>query len=187
VRNWRVFAIRLSARASDSAEDLATSREKLQKLNETLEQRVTERTAALLEQTSLVSSIFQSVPEAMMTRTTEGVITSWNPGAERLFGYTATEIIGRSARVLMPADEHWLFDPRTESDKRRATQTSEARRLRKDGTTIEVVVIVAAIRPVGGPGSRLRGHLPRQCAEQARAGRDAGSARSRARGGSGEI
>jgi len=85
-----------------------------------------------------------------MTRTTEGVITSWNPGAERLFGYTATEIIGRSARVLMPAGEHWLFDPRTESDERRATQTSEAMRLRKDGTTIDVVVTVAAIRSVGG-------------------------------------
>ena len=143
-------AIRLSARARESAEDLGASREKLQKLNATLEQRVTERTAALLEQTSLVSSIFQSVPEAMMTRTTEGIITSWNPGAERLFGYTAAEIIGRSARVLMPAGEHWLFDPRTDSDKRRATQTSEAKRLRKDGTVIEVVVTVAAIRPVGG-------------------------------------
>ncbi len=143
-------AIRLSARARGSAEDLGASREKLQKLNATLEQRVTERTAALLEQTSLVSSIFQSVPEAMMTRTTEGIITSWNPGAERLFGYTAAEIIGRSARVLMPAGEHWLFDPRTDSDKRRATQTSEAKRLRKDGTVLEVVVTVAAIRPVGG-------------------------------------
>jgi len=61
--------------------DLYRKTRALERWNLELEQRVTERTAALLEQTSLVSSIFQSVPEAMMTRTTEGIITSWNPGA----------------------------------------------------------------------------------------------------------
>jgi PAS domain S-box-containing protein len=138
-------AIRLSARASESAEDLAANRQNLQKLNATLEQLVTERSAALLEQTSLVSSIFESVPEAMMTLTNEGIITSWNPGAERLFGYAAAEIIGRSACVLLEHGEQWLIDPGVEGDKRLATQTSEARRLGKDGTVIEVVATVAAI------------------------------------------
>jgi two-component system sensor histidine kinase/response regulator len=152
---WLLFnsfqATRLSARARENTEALATNREKLQKLNASLEQRVAERTAALLEQTSLVSSIFESVPEAMMTRTTDGIITSWNPGAARLFGYTAAEIIGQSARVLMPAGEQWLVDPNAEGAQSRATRTSEACRLAKDGTAIEVVVTVAAIRLAGGP------------------------------------
>jgi len=142
-------AIRLSARARESAQDLAASREQLQGLNATLEQRVTERTAALLEQTSLVSSIFQSVPEAMITVTNDGIITSWNPGAEQLFGYTAAEIIGKSGRLLMWAGEKWLIDPWVEGDKPLAPQNFEARRLRKDGTLIEVVVTLAAIRLEG--------------------------------------
>ena len=78
------------------------SREKLQKLNVTLEQRVIERTAALFEQTSMITSIFDSVPDGMMTITRDGLIASWNPGAERLFGYTAAEIIGQPTSLLMP-------------------------------------------------------------------------------------
>ncbi len=131
-------------------ENTATSREKLQKLDATLEQRVTEQTAAPFEQTGLVSWIFQSVPEGMMTLTNDGIVTSWNPGAERLFGYTAAEIIGRSAGVLVPAGEQWLIDRGAEGKNRRATQTAEARRLRKDGSAIEVVVSTVAIRPAEG-------------------------------------
>ncbi len=143
-------ATRLSVRASKNAEDLASSRENLQRLNATLEQRVAERTAALLEQTSLVSSIFQSVPEGMMTITNDGIVTSWNPGAERLFGYTAAEIVGRSAGLLVPAGEPRLIDLGAKGQNRRATQTAEARRMRKDGAVIEVVVTAGGIRPTEG-------------------------------------
>jgi PAS domain S-box-containing protein len=132
-------------------QNTAKSREKLQNLNATLEQRVSERTAALLEQISLISSIFHAVPYGMMTLTNEGIVTSWNAGAERLFGYTASEIIGKSAGMLVPAGEQWLIDRGAEDGNRRATQTSEARRLRKDGTAIDVVVASVAIRPAEGP------------------------------------
>ena len=112
------YNVRLSTRANRSAEDLAASRENLQKLNSTLEQRISERTAALLEQTSLVSSIFESAPEGMMTVTAEGIMTSWNPGAERLFGYTAAEVIGKSAGVLMAEGEEWLVEAGVEGKNR---------------------------------------------------------------------
>jgi two-component system, sensor histidine kinase and response regulator len=144
------YNIRLSTRANQSAEDLAASRENLQKLNTTLEQRISERTAALLEQTSLVSSIFESAPEGMMTVTSEGIMTSWNPGAERLFGYTAAEVIGKSAGVLMAEGEEWLVDVGVKGKNRPTTQTFEARRLRKDGVAIEVVVTVAPTRSAAG-------------------------------------
>ena len=133
-------AIRLSIRASENADDLAASREKLQKLNATLEQRVIERTAALFEQTNMITSIFESIPDGMMTITGDGIITSWNPGAERLFGYTAAEIIGESAGVLMAEGEQWLIDLGAEGENRRPAEIAEARRLRKDGTIIDLVV-----------------------------------------------
>ena len=143
------YHIRLSTRANKSADDLAASRENLQKLNSTLEQRISERTAALLEQTSLVSSIFESAPEGMMTVTAEGIMTSWNPGAERLFGYTAAEVIGKSAGLLMAEGEQWLVEAGVEG-KNRPAQTFEARRLRKDGVAIEVVMTVAPTRAGAG-------------------------------------
>jgi len=123
------------------------NREKLQKLDATLGQRVTARTAAL--------TIFESVPYGMMTLTNDGIITSWNPGAEVLFGYTADEIIGKSAGVLMADGEHRLIDLGIKGKKRRATETTEARRLRKDGTAIEVIATTAAISPAKGRLSGL--------------------------------
>jgi len=144
------YNIRLSSRTNKSAEDLAASRENLQRLNTTLEQRISERTAALLEQTSLVSSIFESAPEGMMTVTSEGIMTSWNPGAERLFGYTAAEAIGQSAGLLMAQGEQWLVEAGVKGKDSPITQTFEARRLRKDGVAIEVVVTVAPTRTAAG-------------------------------------
>ena len=126
------------------------NRKQRQKLKGTSEQQVAEPTAALLEHTSLASWIFQAVPEGMMTLTNDGIVTSWNPGAERLFGYTAAEIIGRSAGVLVPVGEQWLIDRGAEGANRRATQSAEARRLHKDGTQIEVLVTTVAMRPTGG-------------------------------------
>jgi two-component system, sensor histidine kinase and response regulator len=151
---WLLFigllATRLFTRARENAEALAASREKLQKLNVTLEQRVIERTAALFEQTSMITSIFDSVPDGMMTITRDGLITSWNPGAERLFGYTAAEIIGQPTSLLMPQGEQWLTDLGAEGEDRRAAETQEARRLRKDGAAIELVMTTAAISPASG-------------------------------------
>ncbi len=151
---WFLFiglmATRLFIRARENAEALAASREKLQKLNVTLEQRVIERTAALFEQTSMITSIFDSVPDGMMTITRDGLITSWNPGAERLFGYTAAEIIGQPTSLLMPQGEQWLTDLGAEGEDRRAAETQEARRLRKDGAAIELVMTTAAISPASG-------------------------------------
>src|ERR1700730_18718856 len=104
-------------------QNTAKSREKLQNLNATLEQRVSERTAALLEQISLISSIFHAVPYGMMTLTNEGIVTSWNAGAERLFGYSASEIIGKSAGVLVAGGGKGLVCSWSGVGKRRGPQT----------------------------------------------------------------
>ncbi|MSO35658.1 MAG: PAS domain S-box protein [Acidobacteria bacterium] len=59
-----------------------------------------------VEAQSLVAAIVASSDAAIISTTLEGRITSWNKGAERLFGYTAAEAVGRSVMMLVPPDQH---------------------------------------------------------------------------------
>ena len=51
-----------------------------------------------------LSAIIESAEDAIISKTLEGIITSWNKGAERIFGYTAAEVIGKSVTILIPLD-----------------------------------------------------------------------------------
>ncbi|MDQ4064987.1 MAG: LuxR C-terminal-related transcriptional regulator [Actinomycetota bacterium] len=56
------------------------------------------------ERWRLLDSLVQSSSDAIFSRTLDGTITSWNPAAERLFGYAADEIVGEGAHLLVPPD-----------------------------------------------------------------------------------
>src|SRR5205814_2193027 len=63
------------------------------------------RTAApqAVEWERLYAALVESSDDAILTKTLDGVVTSWNPGAERMFGFSAAEAIGSSIDIIVPA------------------------------------------------------------------------------------
>src|SRR5256884_2489280 len=53
---------------------------------------------------AFAASIVESSDDAIVGKTLDGIITSWNAGAERLYGYPAAEVVGKSIALLVPAD-----------------------------------------------------------------------------------
>jgi len=82
----------------------------LRKANEELEQRVTERTAALSEVSERIAAILATVVDGIITIDARGTIQTLNPAAERLFGYAAAEAIGQNFKLLMPEPYHGEHD-----------------------------------------------------------------------------
>ena len=92
-------------------------------------------------------AIVRSSDDAIISKTLDGVITSWNDGAARIFGYTAEEVIGRPMLMLFPPemaeDESFILDKIMAGEKVDHYQTV---RIRKDGRRIDVSVTVSPIR-----------------------------------------
>src|SRR4029078_12661450 len=81
----------------------------------------------------------------------DGIIMTWNRGAERLFGYTAEEVIGKSITVLIPADRH-SEEPVILERIRRGERVDdyETIRVRKDGNLVDVSLSVSPIKDASG-------------------------------------
>ncbi len=100
-----------------------------------------------LEATSRLAAIVESSADAMIGKTLDGVITSWNSGAERMYGYAAEEIIGRNISVLVPLDrpnELPAMLQRVASGER--VEHYETERIRKNGAVLDVSVTISPIR-----------------------------------------
>jgi PAS domain S-box-containing protein len=95
---------------------------------------------------TLLSAIVNSSDDAIVGKTLDGVITSWNPAAERMYGYPAAEIIGRPVATLCPPDR--LGEIKEILDKIGRGQPvvhHETVRLRKDGTAFPISVTVSPV------------------------------------------
>ncbi|QNE06718.1 PAS domain S-box protein [Croceicoccus marinus] len=99
----------------------------------------------------LLAAIFESCEDAIVSKRLDGAITSWNPAAERLFGYPAEEILGRSIRVLIPDDRQHEEDSIISRIQRgERVMPFHTIRRRKDGQEIEVSVTVSPVHDASG-------------------------------------
>ena len=96
--------------------------------------------------TKWLAAIVESSDDAIIGKTLDSVIRSWNRGAERVFGYTAEEIVGRSIRVLIPPElqdeEQYIIEKLSRKERISHYETA---RVRKDGTRIEVSLTASPI------------------------------------------
>jgi len=98
-----------------------------------------------------LAAIVQDADDAIISKNLESIVTSWNPAAERIFGYTAEEMIGQSILRIIPADlasEETDFINRIRKGER--VVHHETRRVCKDGKTIHVSLTVSPIRDTDG-------------------------------------
>ena len=109
------------------------------------ERHEAERTLALL------AAIVQSSNDAIVSKTLDGTITSWNDAATRLFGYTAEETVGRPITILIPPDrldEERVLIGRVAAGER--VDHYETIRLRKDGTEVTLSISLAPVLDASG-------------------------------------
>jgi PAS domain S-box-containing protein len=94
-----------------------------------------------------LAAIVESAEDAIISKSLDGVIMSWNRGAERLFGYTAAEAIGQPITMLIPSERH-NEEPEILRRIRRGERVDhyDAVRKRKDGTLVPLSLTVSPIR-----------------------------------------
>ncbi len=100
---------------------------------------------------ALLYAIVDSSEDAIVSKTLDGIVTSWNRSAERIFGYTAEEIIGRSITVIIPPErleeEEYVLGCLRSGNK---VEHFETVRLTKDGRRIDVSLTVSPIKDSTG-------------------------------------
>jgi PAS domain S-box-containing protein len=133
-------------RLKQNSEELEAQGKRLLELNQQLQ-------AEIVQERLLLSSLVASSTEPIIsvTKDLDGVIKTWNRGAERVYGYAAEEVIGKNIRLLVP--------PGYQEDNDRILQSVadggyvteyETVRIRKDGTAIYVLLNVSPIRDADG-------------------------------------
>jgi PAS domain S-box-containing protein len=147
-----------------------------------LTENITEHKRAEEEQ-SLLATIVESSEDAIIGRKLDGTIISWNRGAERIYGYSAKEAIGRLYSFLVPTDRMKGLDEIREKIKRgERVEHYESVRLANGGKSVDISLTVSAIKDVHGAlfgfstvgrniairkrGEAERGRLMRQLGER---------------------
>ena len=105
-------------------------------------------------------AVLEAAPDAIVLADSEGVIRFWNPGAERLFGFTVAEALGRSLDIIIPEPQrarHWAGFARVMETGESRYGTGEVLAvpgLRKDGTRVSLEFTIVSLRD---PSGRMEG------------------------------
>ncbi len=92
----------------------------------------------------------ESSNDAIIVKDLNGIITSWNAGAEKIFGYRESEVIGSSISRLIPSDRLEEEDMTLDLNGGKLTDHFETVRLGKDGKPIDVSVTISPVRDGSG-------------------------------------
>ncbi len=148
---------RLHETLKQTSEMLAAQSQELRAAHADLELRVQRRTAelmaaneALRQANEVRQTVIQSSPLAIWAVDSEGKVTFWNPAAERIFGWTAAEVIGRPAPILMPGQEEEFREWMERFQKGESLAGIERTRQRKDGSKLDVLIWTAPLRDAAG-------------------------------------
>src|ERR1700731_4568960 len=111
---------------------------------------ITERKRAE-QATRLLAAIVESSHDAIVSKSLNGVITSWNKGAERLFGYAAEEAVGQNIILIIPPDrrdeERTIVEQLTRGER---IDHFETVRMRKDGSLLDVSLTISPMKDASG-------------------------------------
>ncbi len=126
----------------------------------------------------ILAALIDSSDDAIIAKNLDGIILSWNRGAERMYGYSASEAIGRPISFLIPGDQRHEFDEilkHIRADQRVAHH--ETRRLTKHGLELDISLTVSPIKDadgkIFGASSIARDITERKRVEQALRGSEA--------------
>lgn len=103
------------------------------------------------EKSAILTAIIESSDDAIISKTLDSIITSWNDSAERIFGYTADEMIGESILKLIPTDRH-EEEPLILSRLRKGERVEhfETKRQTKDNRLLDVSLTISPIKNADG-------------------------------------
>ena len=134
---------------------------------------MTEENARQLINARLLASIVESSDDAIISKSLDGIIQSWNAAAERMFGYTAAQAVGRHISLLIPADranEEERIMIRLRAGER--VEHFDTVRVQSDGQQVPVSLTISPIRDAGGQivmaSKIVRDITQRQAAEDVR-------------------
>jgi PAS domain S-box-containing protein len=120
-------------------------------MGSTPELKAQETKAGADDVVALLCAIVDSSDDAIVSKTLDGVITSWNPAAEKMFGYTAAEAIGQSIRLIIPpelqAEEDYVLHQIRQGEK---VDHFETTRQTKDGRRLNISLTVSPLRNAEG-------------------------------------
>ena len=162
------IAVFVTRRLSREMEEREKSQIAIRNLNEGLEKKVAERTEelartvdALREEVNVrgaqevdlrrLAAIVESSDDAIIAITLNGIVTDWNPGAERMLGYVRSEMIGQPISRIVPPDR--LGEPNRSLQRLiggEQVDRHETVRVRKDGRHIHVSMTISPLRDTQG-------------------------------------
>jgi PAS domain S-box-containing protein len=103
------------------------------------------------ERERLFSAVVESSHDAIITKSLDGIITAWNRAAEQLFGFLASEVVGKHIRIIVPPERRdEMYDILERIDHGEIIEAHETQRLHKSGRLVDVMVTIAPLRAASG-------------------------------------